>query len=242
MLILNIGCKTKTSDHSSVINIDWSIYLKIRKSHILNALVPILLSGSQQEHYQQLKGRILIHDLRRGIPFKDKSVDVVYNSHFLEHLDRDSALSFLDESKRVLIPGGILRIVVPDMEKLCKAYISHLNRCELNTKATINHDDYIAAIIEQCVRQKAWGTSRKKFLRRLLENMILGDARRRGETHKWMYDRISLNEKLKKAGFSRIRIQQYDTSEISNWNEYGLDVDDDGSQYKPGSLYIEAKV
>ena len=47
----------------------------------------------------------------------------------------------------------------------------------------IQHDDYVGAIIEQCVRKEAAGTSKQKNVRRFIENIILGDARKRGETH-----------------------------------------------------------
>ncbi len=37
---------------------------------------------------------ILKHDLRNGIPSKPKSLDVIYHSHFLEHLTREESLIF----------------------------------------------------------------------------------------------------------------------------------------------------
>ena len=40
----------------------------------------------------------------------------------LEHLDRDEVKRFLKEAKRVLIEGGIIRLVVPDLEKLIIQY------------------------------------------------------------------------------------------------------------------------
>ena len=74
-----------------------------------------------------------------------------------------------------------------------------------------------------------------------LKNVVLGDARRRGETHQWVYDRINLKSILiDELGFKEVHTQDYNTSLIPNWNEYGLDVDEIGMQYKPESLYIEA--
>lgn len=55
------------------------------------------------------------HDLSYGIPFADESVDFVYSSHFLEHLHRQDALHLLQESFRVLKPGGLTRVGVPDL-------------------------------------------------------------------------------------------------------------------------------
>jgi predicted SAM-dependent methyltransferase len=55
------------------------------------------------------------HDLRRGLPFKNNSVDIIYHSHFLEHLYKKDARDFLSECFRILKPGGLMRIAVPDL-------------------------------------------------------------------------------------------------------------------------------
>ena len=65
-------------------------------------------------------------DARAGLPFPDASVDAVYHSHMLEHLDDASARSFLHECHRILKPGGILRVVVPDLEGIARAYLREL--------------------------------------------------------------------------------------------------------------------
>ena len=178
--------------------------------------------------------------MAKGIPFGSDSIDVVYHSHVLEHLDKDIAEIFLMEVKRVLKPGGIHRIVVPDFEKICRTYISHIASCETNPVESSNHESYISPLIEQSVRKEAHGTSQQRPFRRFIENIVLGDARKRGETHQWMYDRISLKEKLINIGYKEVHIQDYNTSLIPNWIEYGLDIDESDNQYKPGSLYIEA--
>jgi hypothetical protein len=91
------------------------------------------------------------------------------------------------------------------------------------------------------VRRESTGTSRQPPLRRRLENLLLGDARRRGETHQWMWDRLNLPVVLQEAGFVDVRIESYDKSAIPGWNDIGLDLNSDGSQYKPDSLYVEAR-
>ena len=55
--------------------------------------------------------------------FPDNSARYIYASHFLEHLSYPmEALSFLRECRRILVPGGALRIVVPDIAQLIMAY------------------------------------------------------------------------------------------------------------------------
>ncbi|WP_233707863.1 class I SAM-dependent methyltransferase [Helicobacter cinaedi] len=62
------------------------------------------------------------------LPFADKSFDVAYSSHFLEHLTPQKALYILKEIKRILKPNGIVRLVVPDLENLASVYLSTLSR------------------------------------------------------------------------------------------------------------------
>ncbi|MDZ7771611.1 MAG: methyltransferase domain-containing protein [Balneolaceae bacterium] len=52
------------------------------------------------------------HDLREGLPFGEGTVDACYSSHVLEHLDEEEADFFIREQRRVLRPGGVLRVAV----------------------------------------------------------------------------------------------------------------------------------
>jgi len=55
--------------------------------------------------------------------FADQSVDLVYSCHMLEHLRRNEVEVVLREWHRVLKQGGILRLAVPDFEKLAEVYL-----------------------------------------------------------------------------------------------------------------------
>ena len=66
---------------------------------------------------------VIGHDLRKGISFPDGKFDVVYHSHLLEHFPRAQALPFLRECYRVLKPGGIIRVAVPDLERIARVYL-----------------------------------------------------------------------------------------------------------------------
>src|SRR5688572_17975173 len=52
------------------------------------------------------------------------SADIIYSAHMLEYFDRDEASFILLAWRRVLKPGGILRIAVPDFEAMARLYIS----------------------------------------------------------------------------------------------------------------------
>jgi ubiquinone/menaquinone biosynthesis C-methylase UbiE len=54
--------------------------------------------------------------------FSDGSADLIYCSHALEYFDRDQASDVLKEWYRVLSPGGLLRLAVPDFMALIKVY------------------------------------------------------------------------------------------------------------------------
>ena len=61
-------------------------------------------------------------DVSKKIPLKDSTVDLIYSCHMLEHLDQNETKIFFNESYRILKPKGIMRIVVPDFQKLVDNY------------------------------------------------------------------------------------------------------------------------
>jgi predicted SAM-dependent methyltransferase len=61
-------------------------------------------------------GWSVIHDLREPFPLAANRVDRILSEHCFEHLDRDTLAGVLRECHRVLKPGGLLRIAVPDYQ------------------------------------------------------------------------------------------------------------------------------
>ena len=59
--------------------------------------------------------------------FEDDAAELIYSSHVLGYFDRIEARAVLAEWKRVLCPGGILRLAVPDFEALGEIYFQHRN-------------------------------------------------------------------------------------------------------------------
>jgi SAM-dependent methyltransferase len=92
------------------------------------------------------------------LPFPAQYFDAVYHAHLLEHLPRASALPFLRECHRVLKPGGILRIVVPDLEQIARLYLEAVPRAWLgDAEARRRHAWAMLEMYDQVVREQPGG-------------------------------------------------------------------------------------
>ena len=58
-----------------------------------------------------------------SLPIDDCMAEIVYASHVLEHFGRHECISVLSEWYRVLKPGGILRLAVPNFMAACEVYL-----------------------------------------------------------------------------------------------------------------------
>jgi len=65
------------------------------------------------------------HSIERLPMFEDNCADVIYSSHALGYFDRFEVLEVLADWRRVLKPGGILRLAMPDFESLVKVYLKY---------------------------------------------------------------------------------------------------------------------
>ena len=59
-------------------------------------------------------------------PYGDETVDAIFSSHVLEHLSIRAAHSCLRSAYRVLKKGGVLRIIVPDLDKCVVDYSAQI--------------------------------------------------------------------------------------------------------------------
>ncbi|MCI0621950.1 MAG: methyltransferase domain-containing protein [Acidobacteria bacterium] len=109
---------------------------------------------------------VIAHDLSQGIPFEDRSCAVVYHSHILEHLRRDEALCFMLGCFRVLKPGGIVRVVVPDLERICRVYLTKLQTAVSGEPGgACDYAWMMLELYDQSVRESSGGAM-ASFLRR----------------------------------------------------------------------------
>lgn len=67
----------------------------------------------------------LLLDLTQPLPFEDSSISHIFNEHFIEHVTREQAVTFLKECFRVLTPDGAIRITTPNLRFLAHSYFSN---------------------------------------------------------------------------------------------------------------------
>jgi predicted SAM-dependent methyltransferase len=102
---------------------------------------------------------VIAHDLSRGVPLEDASCDVVYHAHLLEHLRRPDALNFMGECRRVLKPGGILRVATPDLERMARLYLDTLEKS--GDGSAQRHEWITLEMYDQAVREESGGQMRE---------------------------------------------------------------------------------
>ncbi len=114
---------------------------------------------------------VIAHNLKHGIPFPDKSFDVVYHSHILEHFSQTEAEPFIQECYRVLRPQGILRVVVPDLEEIAKMYLHCLDQASAGFEEwEQNYQWMLLEMYDQTVRNQSGGEMQSFLSRKELSN------------------------------------------------------------------------
>jgi predicted SAM-dependent methyltransferase len=107
---------------------------------------------------------VINHDLNKRLPFADASFEVVYHSHVLEHLTKEQGKAFVAECYRVLKPGGILRVVVPDLEMIARLYLENLDKAEAGDGTASNrHEWMLLELLDQMVRETSGGEMGRYF-------------------------------------------------------------------------------
>ena len=136
-------------------------------------------------------------DIRRGLPFDENSVAVVYASHVLEHLHRADTVRFLMHVRGLLKPGGVCRVVVPDVQAIVRWYLA--TREEPPAQTQMSSSDLLMGMMMLRAPDARSG------------NRLLGAVRRAADLHehKWMYDQEGLQAVFAEAGFAEPAARHY---------------------------------
>jgi hypothetical protein len=176
-LYIQYGCGLCAPDRWQ--NFDASPRLKLERSPlrtVLRATVKLLFPAN-----------VRLGDIVRGLPVANGSARGVYASHVLEHLPRDDVPTALRNTHRILAPGGMFRVIVPDLHWRAAQY---LRSAERGDPAAAD------ALMNAC----ALGAREKP---RTLMSVLRGRFGR--SAHLWMYDFAALKALLEQAGFTGVR-------------------------------------
>lgn len=154
----------------------------------------------------------IAHDLRRPLPFRDAQVKRIFAEHVIEHLDfRHDVPRVFAEFYRILEPGGVLRVIVPDAERFLHAYV------------TRSREEFLAL---------GWDLERLPDDIHTPMHVINHVYHQEGE-HLFGWDYHTMDWALRQAGFTQVARKAYGTSDDP---ELALDR----PEHAPYSLYVEA--
>jgi len=157
-------------------------------------------------------GVTCVYDCRKHLPLATGSAKAVFTEHLLEHLEyEDEVPAFLAECHRILEPGGVLRIVVPDGSKYLAAYCA-------------NDWDALRSVSPLV-------TDRDQTVVTMME--IVNEHFRQAGQHRFSYDYETLERLLGKMGFEAVAQSRFGESRLP-----GLAID--SSTRETESLYVEA--
>ena len=154
-------------------------------------------------------------DVRETLPFTEGSVATIYSEHFFEHLEYPSEIvHLLRESLRVLEPGGVFSVGVPDAEEALVQYAQGKLPALLQTWSQDKSLRWFPPWV--------WATPMHYI------NFFF----RQGQEHKYAYDFETLARVLTEAGFADVKKRDFRPDMDSEHRRDGtLYVD----AFKPGS-------
>ena len=163
--------------------------------------------GARVDGIHQSSIHTLNHDIQNGLPFPNSSIESVFSEHLVEHLNPNVLVDLLREVWRILLPGGILRISTPDLEKYLHGYVeervriknmgdgdqnSQYTKAEMRDmygKDTFFLEEHAAKFPPSCC---SWGQSKSPQFSGA--HMINNIMRSYGHKDGWIYDKPSITE------------------------------------------------
>lgn len=162
------------------LNFDASPTLRLERLPFVGGLIT--------KNSQPFPRQVQYGDIVGGLPLKPDSCAGVYCSHILEHLSREDCLIALKNTRTTLMPGGVFRLVLPDLEYFAKRYIASGGK---DAAHMFMHDSGLGQ------------AKRPRGVTGLLTS-FLGNSE-----HRWMWDYESMSEAPHQAGYVGIRRAQF---------------------------------
>ena len=161
---------------------------------------------------------IIVDIAEEILPFNSESIDAVYCSHLLEHIDLHRLTFVFSEMYRVLRKEGIIRIVVPDWDIAIRAYNENNYNFLKETRVVADNSVYPDIPI---LNLFSWAYS------------YHFNGKERINVHKTPFNKDVLFYFLNNIGFKNIEFKEYNKCSLIF---AGLDLE----QHKQCSLYCEA--
>jgi len=156
---------------------------------------------------------IIKWDLTQEPPFDNNSIDFIFSEHVLEHFTLDEGFRILVRCRKIMKPGSIIRIAVPDLNSCIREY--------QNKKGLVFRNEH------------------QKQLSKIRINAEFINKCFREHGHKFLYDFDALAYNLKKAGF--INVKRFGVGESSEAELKSLETRIYNKNSSQVSLCIEAK-
>jgi len=147
-----------------------------------------------------------------NIGLKNKSCDAVFISHTLEHIPHIQIQNVLTEINRIMKIGATIRILVPNLEAIAKAYVKKDKKFfkkAIDEDHSIRKDLGFGGMFMNFIVSPGQDTV---LLDRNLKNFIAGYA------HLYAYDFDMMKILLNKCGFQSVKKKIFCESKISDFN------------------------
>lgn len=178
---------------------------------------PNVFPGYINIDYDWRPGIDLCWDITRAIPIDKDKVTGIYTEHCLEHLSHDQCMHALRDFQRLLRPGGIARIVVPDAGMYLNLYRDAQNGMDVEFP-------YVGPTGERDKSQD----SIAGFTPMMAVNRIF-----REYGHRFAYDFVTLQSMLMHVGFKAVSRESF-----MQGRDPRLLIDSESRRSQ--SLYVEA--
>jgi SAM-dependent methyltransferase len=222
---VNLGCGEKWVH--GWINIDWSWNARIRKHPITKPFVPLLRFFGLIDTSINWPPDLILHDIRKKLPFKDNSVDFIYTAHVIEHLKKYECINCLKECYRILKKDGIIRIVTPDLQFFALKYIERDQKFYYEQfRYQISDADKFADRFLSIIYDKK--NKEPQSIKEKIKSFLFPIP-----YHMWLYDFESLSAILHEIGFRNIERCAFRKGRVPDLDKL--------EEPAPENLYIEAQ-
>lgn len=157
-------------------------------------------------------------DVLKPLPFAAQSFNWVYAEHLIEHLTLEDGIRWLNQIRRILAPGGLLRLTTPDLRRYLEGYL---------------YENGFFARHRQCLIELGAPQEEIPGRKAFMVNQIFQFF-----GHRWLYDIDELRYALRSAGFSDTNIVE----RVFHQGAIPTVAELDRAVRSDESIYIEARL